>query len=93
MCWCVSKKQHRGDVDIPLDLDHCPHEDFEREFRDLRKWQGGFQAHFFLNDGTRPQHRHIKEIVVPIHFDTNKDHLGEGGFGQVYKVTLLLVCL
>jgi hypothetical protein len=42
---------------------------------------------------TRPQHRHIKEIVVPIHFDANKDHLGEGGFGQVYKVTLLLVCL
>jgi hypothetical protein len=79
----------KRDVDIPLDLDHCPHEDFEREFRDLRKWQGGFQAHFFLNDGTRPQHRHIKkEIVVPIHFDANEDHLGEGGFGQVYKVTI-----
>ena len=76
-------------VDLPLTNVHCPNDMYRKKFGDFMKWQGGFIAHMFNDDKGRPVHQKLAdEVVVPITFDEEADRLGEGGFGEVFRVRI-----
>ena len=86
---CLYHLMQKGlkDTSLPLTDLQCPKEVNRVKFEHLIKWQGGFIAHKFTNDKSGPAHRQIPdEVVVPIKFNRKTDRLGEGGFGEVFRV-------
>lgn len=77
------------DTSLPLTDPRCAKEEYINKFEDLQLWQGSFIAHEFHDDHGMPKHRQLKdEVVVPLFFDKDNDRIGEGGFGEVYKVKI-----
>lgn len=83
------------DADIPLERSHF-HDVLGQTLKvnilmidAFIDYQGSFSAHQFLHDGTRPVFHMIHDrIVVPVMFDQQKDLVGKGGFGEVFKARI-----
>jgi len=77
------------DIHLPLDDSHCPDERYRVKWHWWTLVQGGFITHTFYKDTQRPLYQEVHpQIVVPIMFDEREDLIGEGGFGQVFKVAI-----
>lgn len=72
-----------------LQVSDCPNDRFKPQFDHLVELQGCFQAHTFPTDKRHPIHRQLdNSIVVPINFDEQRDFIGRGGFGEVFRVQI-----
>ncbi len=86
---CLYRLIQQGckDTSLPLTEPQCPKEVDRVRFENLIQWQGAFIAHKFTIDRDGPEHRQIPdEVVMPITFNRDTDKLGEGGFGEVFRV-------
>jgi serine/threonine protein kinase len=81
------RKGNIADVNLPLHASDLPAllPSFEKD--SLLLLQGAFFAHEFPANTTRPQYVELPhEVVVPVMSDRDKDRVGAGSFGEVYKV-------
>ena len=71
---------------------------YSTAYRNFLMWQGSFVAHHFEpSDNPRRSrdfdhslpYREVKaKVVMPIHFDKDNDHVGNGSYGDVFRVTV-----
>ena len=85
---CLWKIMSEGkeESDLPFTNKNPPNPRRASEWNYLLNIQGGFFAHVFENDGSRPEHQELgKHTVVPI---CPHKKIGEGSFGKVFEVSI-----
>ena len=99
---CIKFMLDSGKCDASLPFgpnDMCLPREYSAAYKTFKMWQGSFVAHHFepqANNSSRRKdceqtlpYREIKaKVVMPICFDKTKDLVGNGSYGDVYRVTI-----
>lgn len=103
ICLKLMLDNDKFDVSLPFGAHDVklPRE-YSANYRHFMTYQGSFIPHHFERQkGATDGPQHIREsenalpylevkpkVVMPIHFDKKKDHVGNGSYGDVYRVTV-----